>query len=437
MQMGEVNSSADCAWEEEVARRQQMESMVETLQQTAQESELVQEELSGKVERLKAELVVFKSLMTDGSCRPPWLSRGPRLSLGEAIRKNWDLKAPPFLVQDFLSQCWACLFHSRPSHCLWQCFLRIPLPILHNSTLCCRELLWTEVPLTLFQNGRSDRAGSDYVESDHGERSNTEDFETALPESSLVCVRQMSDLDTKIQEKAMKVDMDICRRIDITAKLCDVAQQRNSEDMSKMFHVSPSRAQPEQNRGAVACRKKEHKTTSDEESSEMDADPSNSEEEVAGSLNITDEMKRMLNQLRETFDFDDDCDSLTWEENEETLLLWEDFTNYNTPAAITAAACSADCQGDALEPVSQDGSLGSLIDETDDMNRHLHEYMEMCSMKRGLDVQMETCRRLIKRSGGTGRNSPSFSSVASSDSGNTDEIQDELERDGEVEGPIS
>lgn len=52
----------------------------------------------------------------------------------------------------------------------------------------------------------------------------------------------MSDLDTKIQEKAMKVDMDICRRIDITAKLCDVAQQRNSEDMSKMFNLSPSRA---------------------------------------------------------------------------------------------------------------------------------------------------------------------------------------------------
>lgn len=46
-----------------------------------------------------------------------------------------------------------------------------------------------------------------------------------------------SDLDSKIQEKAMKVDMDICRRIDITAKLCDVAQQRNSEDMSNMFQV--------------------------------------------------------------------------------------------------------------------------------------------------------------------------------------------------------
>ncbi|KAJ8372051.1 hypothetical protein AAFF_G00295140 [Aldrovandia affinis] len=320
-------------WEEELARRQQMEAMVETLQENAQESEVVQDELHDKVERLKAELVVFKSLMTD----------------------------------------------------------------------------------------------------------------------------QMSDLDTKIQEKAMKVDMDICRRIDITAKLCDVAQQRNSEDMSKMFHVGPSRASPEQNRGAMACRKKEPKATSDEETSEMDADPSTSEEEVAGSLNITDEMKRMLNQLRETFDFDDD-DSLTWEENEETLLLWEDFTNYNTPAAG-----AGDCQGEATDPGSQDGSLGSLIDETEslfktreqeyqhtigqiemelataksDMNRHLHEYMEMCSMKRGLDVQMETCRRLIKRSGGTGRNSPTFSSAASSDSGNTDEIQDELERDGEAEGPVS
>lgn len=39
--------------------------------------------------------------------------------------------------------------------------------------------------------------------------------------------------------------MDICRRIDITAKLCDVAQQRNSEDMSKMFSVSPARGLPE------------------------------------------------------------------------------------------------------------------------------------------------------------------------------------------------
>lgn len=50
-------------------------------------------------------------------------------------------------------------------------------------------------------------------------------------------LQPMTDLDSKIQEKAMKVDMDICRRIDITAKLCDVAQQRNSEDVSKIFQV--------------------------------------------------------------------------------------------------------------------------------------------------------------------------------------------------------
>ncbi|MEQ2194079.1 hypothetical protein XENOCAPTIV_022808, partial [Xenoophorus captivus] len=50
--------------------------------------------------------------------------------------------------------------------------------------------------------------------------------------------------------------------------------------------------------GAMACcRRKERKTISDEETSEMDAEPSTSEEEVPGSLNITDEMKRMLNQL--------------------------------------------------------------------------------------------------------------------------------------------
>uniref|UniRef100_A0A3B3WIC6 IF rod domain-containing protein n=1 Tax=Poecilia mexicana TaxID=48701 RepID=A0A3B3WIC6_9TELE len=261
---------------------------------------------------------------------------------------------------------------------------------------------------------------------------------------------EMTDLDSKIQEKARRVDMDICRRIDITAKLCDVAQQRNSEDMSKMFNVSPG--------AAACCRRKERKTISDEENSEMDAEPSTSEEEVPGSLNITDEMKRMLNQLRETFEIDDDCDSLTWEENEDTLLLWEDFTNYNMPCTIAATTCAAACPGEGS--AEADGSLGSLIDETEtlfksrekeyqetigqiemelataksDMNRHLHEYMEMCSMKRGLDVQMETCRRMIKG----GRNSPSFSSVASSDSGNTDEIQDEIsDKDAEAEVPLS
>ncbi|XP_056323619.1 intermediate filament family orphan 2 isoform X2 [Danio aesculapii] len=312
-------------WEEELSRREQMEVMVQSLQENVNQSEAIQDELNEKIERLKAELVVFKSLMSD----------------------------------------------------------------------------------------------------------------------------QMSDLDTKIQEKAMKVDMDICRRIDITAKLCDVAQQRNSEDMSKIF--SPSRAPADR---AVACRKKERKAVSDEESSEMDADPSSTSEEDAP-FNITDEMKRMLNQLRETFEIDDDCDSLTWEENDDTLLLWEDFTNYNVPCSALTNG-NGDCSTDGHEA---DCSLGSLIDETEslfktreqeyqktigqiemelataksDMNRHLHEYMEMCSMKRGLDVQMETCRRMIKG----GRNSPSISSSASSDSGNTDEIQDESDKDGETDGPIS
>lgn len=59
---------------------------------------------------------------------------------------------------------------------------------------------------------------------------------------------------------------------------------------------------------------------------------------------------------RETFEIDDDCDSLTWEENEETLLLWEDFTNYNIPCTIALATCSnvgpANGPGEAADPVS-------------------------------------------------------------------------------------
>lgn len=56
--------------------------------------------------------------------------------------------------------------------------------------------------------------------------------------------QNLTELDTKIQEKAMKVDMDICRRIDITAKLCDVAQQRNCEDVIQMFQVRPGAGHP-------------------------------------------------------------------------------------------------------------------------------------------------------------------------------------------------
>ncbi|GAA6088688.1 intermediate filament family orphan 2 isoform X1 [Tachysurus ichikawai] len=275
----------------------------------------------------------------------------------------------------------------------------------------------------------------------------------------------MSDLESRIQEKAMKVDMDICRRIDITAKLCDVAQQRNSEDMSKMFHVSPSRAPADHKGVSAACKMKERKAVSDEETAEVEADSEHPGKEVAGSLNITDEMKRMLTKLRETFEYDDDCDSLAWEETEETLLLWEDFTRSpvrktsTTAAAAGVHSCAAECCGETHE---QDGSLRSLINETEslfetreqeyqatigqielelataksDMTRHLHEYMEMCSMKRGLDVQMETCRRLIQSSAASDRPSPFFNSGASSDSGNPEDLQDEPDRDGEKDRDI-
>ncbi|XP_062050722.1 non-homologous end joining factor IFFO1 isoform X1 [Lepus europaeus] len=227
----------------------------------------------------------------------------------------------------------------------------------------------------------------------------------------------LSELDTKIQEKAMKVDMDICRRIDITAKLCDVAQQRNCEDMIQMFQV-PS----------MGGRKRERKAAVEEDPSLSESDgprqPAGDEEESTA-LSINEEMQRMFNQLREC-DFEDDCDSLTWEETEETLLLWEDFSGY----AMAAAEAQGEQQEDSLEKVIKDTEslfktrekeYQETIDQIElelataknDMNRHLHEYMEMCSMKRGLDVQMETCRRLITQSGD--RKSPAFTAVPLSD----------------------
>ncbi|XP_059791162.1 non-homologous end joining factor IFFO1 isoform X1 [Balaenoptera ricei] len=227
----------------------------------------------------------------------------------------------------------------------------------------------------------------------------------------------LSDLDTKIQEKAMKVDMDICRRIDITAKLCDLAQQRNCEDVIKMFQV-PS----------MGGRKRERKAAVEEDSPLSESDgpcPPDGDAEESAALSINEEMQRMLNQLRE-YDFEDDCDSLTWEETEETLLLWEDFSGY----ALAAAEAPGEQPEDSLEKVIKDTEslfktrekeYQETIDQIElelataknDMNRHLHEYMEMCSMKRGLDVQMETCRRLITQSGD--RKSPAFTAAPLSD----------------------
>ncbi|XP_061493309.1 non-homologous end joining factor IFFO1 isoform X2 [Rhineura floridana] len=237
----------------------------------------------------------------------------------------------------------------------------------------------------------------------------------------------LTELDTKIQEKAMKVDMDICRRIDITAKLCDVAQQRNCEDMIKMFQVPASMG-----------RKRERKLVSDEDTSLSESEPSKKpeeeEEDETTAMSINEEMQRMLNQLRE-YDFEDDCDSLTWEETEETLLLWEDFSGY----AIAAAEAQGEQADDSLEKVIKDTeslfksrekeyqeTIGQieleLATAKNDMNRHLHEYMEMCSMKRGLDVQMETCRRLITQSGD--RKSPAFTPVSNSESAPSEETEE-------------
>ncbi|XP_036924218.1 non-homologous end joining factor IFFO1 isoform X4 [Sturnira hondurensis] len=238
----------------------------------------------------------------------------------------------------------------------------------------------------------------------------------------------LTELDTKIQEKAMKVDMDICRRIDITAKLCDVAQQRNCEDMIQMFqkklslHLSPIKVP------SMGGRKRERKAAVEEDTSLSESDgprQPDGDEEESTALSINEEMQRMLNQLRE-YDFEDDCDSLTWEETEETLLLWEDFSGY----AMAAAEAQGEQQEDSLEKVIKDTEslfktrekeYQETIDQIElelataknDMNRHLHEYMEMCSMKRGLDVQMETCRRLITQSGD--RKSPAFTAVPLSD----------------------
>ncbi|XP_027509322.1 intermediate filament family orphan 1 isoform X5 [Corapipo altera] len=243
----------------------------------------------------------------------------------------------------------------------------------------------------------------------------------------------ITELDTKIQEKAMKVDMDICRRIDITAKLCDVAQQRNCEDMIKMFQ--------KQLVPASVGRKRERKQVSDEDTSLSESDasrkPEEEEEDETTAMSINEEMQRMLNQLRE-YDFEDDCDSLTWEETEETLLLWEDFSGY----AIAAAEVQGE-QDDSLEKVikdteslfkSREKEYQETIDQIElelataknDMNRHLHEYMEMCSMKRGLDVQMETCRRLITQSGD--RKSPAFTPSSNSESAPNEESE-ESDRD--------
>ncbi|XP_026203786.1 intermediate filament family orphan 1 [Anabas testudineus] len=238
----------------------------------------------------------------------------------------------------------------------------------------------------------------------------------------------LSDLDSKIQEKAMKVDMDICRRIDITARLCDVAQQRNCEDMIHIFQVATPPS-------TLNRRTRKHSGQSakggdgDELSmSESEGGGAKDEESCSTSASqINEQMQRMLNQLREC-EFEDDCDSLAWEETDETLLLWEDFSGYTL-----GVETQGELQEESIEKVirdteslfkSREKEYQDTIDQIElelataksDMNRHLHEYMEMCSMKRGLDVQMETCRRLITQTGD--RKSTSLITLTVDDSDN-------------------
>ncbi|CAK6966214.1 non-homologous end joining factor IFFO1 isoform X1 [Scomber scombrus] len=233
----------------------------------------------------------------------------------------------------------------------------------------------------------------------------------------------LSELDSKIQEKAMKVDMDICRRIDITARLCDVAQQRNCEDVIQMYQVPNNQSSLNFRRKQTPLSFNGNEGDEPVSTSESDGGIIKDEEHCGSSANqINEEMQRMLNQLREC-EFEDDCDSLAWEETEETLLLWEDFPGCTLPPDPTHPPGE---QEDCLEKVindteclfkSREKEYQETIDQIElelataksDMNRHLHEYMEMCSMKRGLDVQMETCRRLITQSGDSNPAAPSAS----------------------------
>ncbi|XP_029299116.1 intermediate filament family orphan 1 isoform X2 [Cottoperca gobio] len=255
----------------------------------------------------------------------------------------------------------------------------------------------------------------------------------------------LSDLDSKIQEKAMKVDMDICRRIDITARLCDVAQQRNCEDMIHMFQQVATPPCTLSGRARKQSGQLAKGGDGDELSmSESEGGGGKDEESCSTSANqINEQMQRMLNQLREC-EFDDDCDSLAWEETEETLLLWEDFPGY--PLGVETQG-ELQQQEESIEEVikdteclfkSREKEYQETIDQIElelataksDMNRHLHEYMEMCSMKRGLDVQMETCRRLITQSGD--RESPTHITLTVDDSDSEEKKKPALHAESET-----
>jgi len=64
---------------------------------------------------------------------------------------------------------------------------------------------------------------------------------------------------------------------------------------------------------------------------------------------------------RRECEFEDDCDSLAWEETEETLLLWEDFPGCTLPpdpvrhpGEVTMATLSDCCCCCNQDPSSKD-----------------------------------------------------------------------------------
>ncbi|KAJ3608911.1 hypothetical protein NHX12_023439 [Muraenolepis orangiensis] len=132
-----------------------------------------------------------------------------------------------------------------------------------------------------------------------------------------------SELDSKIQEKAMKVDMDICRRIDITARLCDVA-------------TPPS----------TLTRRPRRQSIQQVKAVDGDEPISMSERERAA-LRTTQQQESIEEVIKDT----------------ESLFKTREKEYQETIDQIEVELATA----------------------KSDMSRHLHEYMEMCSMKRGLD----------------------------------------------------
>ncbi|MEQ2161172.1 hypothetical protein GOODEAATRI_007112 [Goodea atripinnis] len=189
--------------------------------------------------------------------------------------------------------------------------------------------------------------------------------------------------------------MDICRRIDITARLCDVAQQRNCEDVIPIFQVH-------------LHQRLSHKNPYDWVKSTC-LHPSGSHSPISFQP-PHQEAERAVTKER------------GWRRTEHVRERGGRSQRRGVQQHVSQSDKRTDAE-DAESP--QDESIEKVIKDTEsmfksrdkeyqetidqielelataksDMNRHLHEYMEMCSMKRGLDVQMETCRRLITQSG--------------------------------------